>query len=84
MQIQNNPVSWLAGVIAALQWPVVVIAAFVLGRYISKLESRVLKAEANVAMLIERHMPHIHRALSELKESVEVIRALLGASKLPR
>jgi hypothetical protein len=58
-----------------MQWPVVVLAAFYLGRTITKLEGRVLKAEKNMSDLIERHMPHIHKALDEIKTKLEVILA---------
>jgi len=68
MQTQTQtPISYVTSVIAALQWPVVVFAAFMLGRSMTKLEARGLKAEKNVSDLIERHMPHIHNALAEIK-----------------
>lgn len=68
--MQSNPVSWVTTAITALQWPFIVLAAFALGRYVSKLETRVLQAEKNIKDLIERHLPHIHAALSDIKESL--------------
>jgi len=62
-----TPTNYLIGVLSALQWPVVVIAAFALGRSMSKLESRVLKAEKSLSDLMERHLPHIHNALAEIR-----------------
>jgi hypothetical protein len=71
MQTPNptTPLNYLQ----ALQWPVVVIAAFALGHAMSKLENRVLKAEKNVQDLIERHMPSIHRALTDVRSKLDVL-----------
>jgi hypothetical protein len=68
MQEQHaSPLGWVQIWAANLGWPLVVLAAFWLGRYVQKLEMRVTKAESNIALLIERHMPAIHRALAELR-----------------
>ncbi len=63
----NSPLGWLQAFITDLAWPLVVVAAFWLGRYVQKLEMRVAKAETNITMLIERHMPAIHKALAEIR-----------------
>jgi hypothetical protein len=75
--MQTNPSQTALNYLTALQWPVVVLAAFFLGRAMTKLEGRVLKAEKNVQDLIERHMPHIHEALTDIKGKLEVILARL-------
>ncbi len=62
-----TPLQWLQTVAMALQWPVIVAAAFWLGRYVQRLETRLSKAESNLSALIERHMPAIHRALAEIR-----------------
>lgn len=68
MQTSNNtPLTWLQWVVTTLQWPFIVIAAFWVGRLIAKLEMRAIKAESNVTALIERHMPSLHNALSEIR-----------------
>ena len=69
MQVQEHtsPISWIASVATALQWPVIAAAAFWLGRYVRELEMRVVKAESNITALLERHMPAIHRALAEIR-----------------
>jgi hypothetical protein len=66
-----EPMSWVKTAVSALQWPVVVAAAFWLGRYVRELEIRVKKAETNLTALIERHMPAIHRALAEIRGLLE-------------
>jgi len=77
LQVQNtSPVSWITTAVTALQWPFIVIAAFALGRYVSKLETRVLQAELKA--LVERHLPHIHTALSDIKERLEAIKGMLS------
>ena len=63
----TSPLGWLQTFAINLAWPVVVLAAFWLGRYVQKLEQRVAKAETNITMLIERHMPAIHKALAEIR-----------------
>lgn len=68
---QYAPFTWLISLLTAMQWPVIVLAAFALGKSVSKLEGRVLKAEKNVADLVERHMPHIHAALLEIKTMLQ-------------
>jgi hypothetical protein len=73
--MQTNPSQTALNYIAALQWPVVVLAAFFLGRMMTRLETRVLKAEKNVQDLIERHMPHIYKALDEIKGALAVMAA---------
>lgn len=78
MQVQTpEPLGWITKLITSLQWPVIVLAAFWLGKTMSKLEVRVLQAEKNMKDMIERHLPHIHKALAELKEGVMEIRGLL-------
>ena len=62
-----SPLGWIQTAASALQWPVIVIAAFWLGRYVQKLEMRVAKAEQNLSMLMERHVPAIHRMLAEIR-----------------
>lgn len=66
-QTESVPYSWLQQITMALQWPVIVVAAFWLGRVISKLEGRVIVAEKNVSDLVERHMPHLYNALAEIR-----------------
>lgn len=63
----SSPLAYLQSIMAALQWPVVVVAAFTLGRYVRGLETRVLRSEARLEQLIDRHMPAIHRALAEIR-----------------
>jgi SMC interacting uncharacterized protein involved in chromosome segregation len=68
MQEQHtSPLSWIEAVATGLQWPVILVAAFWLGRYVQKLEMRVVKAESRIESLVERHMPAIHRALAEIR-----------------
>jgi hypothetical protein len=62
-----SPLSWLQSWAVAMQWPVIVLAAFWLGRYVQKLEIRVAKAETSITAIVERHMPQIHRALAEIR-----------------
>lgn len=76
-----SPLGWIQHITAALQWPVIVVAAFWLGRYVQRLEVRVLSAEGHVKALIERHLPHVHRALAEIKGRLETIQALLAKGK---
>jgi hypothetical protein len=66
-ETQPTPLSWLRQITDALQWPVIVTAAFWLGRYIHALEERITKAESNVSAIVERHLPAIHNALSEIR-----------------
>lgn len=61
------PLQWLQSVGIALQWPVITAAAFWLGRYVQKIETRVERAESRISALTERHMPAIHRALAEIR-----------------
>ena len=75
MQTTSNPSNWFVTACSALQWPVIVVAAFWLGRGMSKLENRVLKAEKNMQDIIERHLPHIHQALADLKTGLEVVKS---------
>ena len=63
----TTPLSWVQSWATVLQWPVIVFAAFWLGRYVQKLEMRVAKAESYIQILVERHMPAIHRALAEIR-----------------
>lgn len=64
---QNNPSNWLLAWTTALQWPVVVTAAFALGCYVTSLRMRVLSAEKNIKDLVERHLPHVHNALAAIQ-----------------
>lgn len=66
-EVNSTPLTWLQRIVSALQWPVIVIAAFWLGRYVQRLEVRVTKAEAYIQSLMERHMPAIHNALAEIR-----------------
>lgn len=63
----TSPLSWLQTWAFNMGWPVIVIAAFWLGRYVQSLEHRVNKAEDRLTALVERHMPAIHRALAEIR-----------------
>lgn len=74
-QTTATPGNWFTAAIAALQWPFIVACAFALGRYVKTLEHRVLGAEKNVKDLIERHMPHIHKALGQIQTTLEVVKA---------
>lgn len=79
MQEHSAPstwLGWLQSVSSAMQWPLLV-AAFVLGRYVKTLEVRVSNAERNLKDLIERHLPHVHRALAEIKGKLETVQALM-------
>jgi hypothetical protein len=63
--------------IHTLTWPVVVAFAFWAGRYVQKLEARVLTAERNVKNLIERHMPAVHRALGDIAGALDALKHVL-------
>ena len=76
-----SPLSWITDALKALQWPAIAIAAFWLGRYVQKLETRVINAEGHLKALIERHLPHVHRALAELKGKLDTALALLQKGK---
>lgn len=76
-----EPLAWLTKLLGSLQWPVIVCAAFWLGRSMTKLEGRVLRAEASLQAVIERHLPHIHAALSDIKETLAHISGQLGRGK---
>ena len=69
--MQNNPspspFAWLQSWAWNMGWPVVVMAAFWLGRYVQRLETRVHKTEQNIKTLLERHMPAIHNTLAEIR-----------------
>lgn len=78
----SNPGNWLTGILSALQWPFVVVAAFVLGRYVTRLEQRVLQTESNVKALIERHMPHIHKGLRDIAECLEVLKTMVSLKRM--
>jgi hypothetical protein len=60
------PLGWLQTFAINLAWPVVVLGAFWIGRFVQRLEMRVSKAETDMKSLMERHLPAIHNALSEL------------------
>lgn len=62
-----SPMALLQSWAVAMQWPVIVLAAFWLGRYVQKLEIRVAKAESSIKALVDRHMPAIHQALAEIR-----------------
>jgi hypothetical protein len=76
-----SPFSWITQLLTALQWPVIVVAAFFAGRYISSPEDRLDHAEKNIKDLIERHMPHIHNALGDVKTKLDVITAMLVSKR---
>lgn len=67
MTEDHSPLTWIQATATALQWPVIVIGAFWLGRYVQKLEMRVAKAESYIQLLVERHMPAVHRMLAEIR-----------------
>jgi hypothetical protein len=68
MQEQHtSPLGWLQAWAFSMSWPVIVVAAFALGRYAKGLEMRVTKAENSLQQIIERHLPAIHRALAEIR-----------------
>ena len=67
MTEEHSPLTWIQATATALQWPVIVIGAFWLGRYVQKLEMRVSKAESYIKLLVERHMPAVHRMLAEIR-----------------
>lgn len=62
-----TPLDWLRDVATNLAWPIIVGSAYWLGRYVQKAEMRAVKAEQYLNVLVERHMPAIHRALAELR-----------------
>ena len=62
-----SPLAWLQSWVMAMGWPVIVLAAFWVGRYVQQLENRVTAAESLLKALIDRHMPAIHRALAEIR-----------------
>lgn len=64
---EPSPLQWIISIAIALQWPVIVGAAFWLGRYVQRLEMRLIKAESRVEALVDRHMPAIHKALAEIR-----------------
>ena len=61
------PMSWLRDIATTLQWPALVAAAFWGGRHLQDLETRLEKSEAKLAMIVERHMPAIHKALARIE-----------------
>ncbi len=63
----TSPLEWLYAAALTMRWPVIVTAAFWLGRYVRGLELRVARAETRLEQLIERHMPAIHKALAEIR-----------------
>lgn len=68
MQEQHaSPLGWFQTWALNMGWPVVVIAAFWLGRYMQKVETRVVKAEARIESIVTRHLPAIHNALAEIR-----------------
>ena len=74
---EHTPLTWMQQWASALQWPVIVISAFFAGRYVKGLETRVLNAERRLKDVIERHLPHVHRALAEINGKINTITALL-------
>lgn len=78
MQTNQTPVNWVRDIALALQWPVIVIAAFWLGKQMAKLEVRVLKAEKGITDLIERHLPHVHTAIARVEAALQTIQALVS------
>ena len=77
MEANQTPVNWVRDIGYAVQWPVIVLAAFWLGRYVTRLEQRVLKAEKSMTDLITRHMPHLHTALNRIEAALQTIQALV-------
>ena len=63
----TSPFGWLQSWAFNMGWPIIVIAAFWVGRYVQRLEMRVTKAENHIQALIERHLPAVHRALAEIR-----------------
>lgn len=57
-----------------MQWPIVVASAFAIGRYVARLEVRIAGAEKNIKDLVDRHLPHVHSALMDIKEGLAVVR----------
>ena len=68
MQEQHaSPLNWLQTWAVNMGWPIVVVAAFWVGRYVQKLEMRAAKLESHLDSLTGRHMPAVHRALAEIR-----------------
>lgn len=80
--MQSNPIDWAkAKVIAEATWPVLVGAAFWVGRLVAKLEQRLAKAEGKLDTtlrlldtVINRHLPAVHKALAEIRGLLTVRR----------
>lgn len=82
--MQNNspsPVSWIQSLLNGLQWPAICVFIFWLGMYVQLLKTRVTAAETNLKALIERHLPHVHRALAEIKGKLDTLQALMQKGK---
>lgn len=62
-----TPFQWLWLTLCAAGWPVIVVLAYRLGRYIERVETRLKKVETGVTSMLERHLPSIHQALSEIR-----------------
>jgi hypothetical protein len=73
----TSPLAWLLAALDSLKWPALVYSAFWLGRRVERLEHRILSAEANIKTLIDRHLPHVHKALADLRGKLETIQALI-------
>jgi cystathionine beta-lyase/cystathionine gamma-synthase len=74
IQQSHSPLEWIQEWAMHMGWPAVCIGAFLLGRYVKALEHRVDNAEKKlekltevVTEIVERHLSHIHRALSEIR-----------------
>jgi hypothetical protein len=74
----SSPLAWLQYIAERIQWPVIVYSAFWLGRRVERLETRIISAETHIKSLIERHLPHVHRALADLKGKLDTIQALVS------
>jgi hypothetical protein len=77
----TTPASWLQSALNGLQWPAICIFIFWLGSYVERLKTRVTSAEVNLKALIERHLPHVHRALAEIKGKLDTLQALMQKGK---
>ena len=63
---ERSPLTWLQDWAMHMGWPAVVLASFMLGRYVKHLEHRVDKAEESIKQIVERHLPAIHNRLAQI------------------
>ena len=75
------PLNYVKDAATALQWPIVVIAAYYLGCVTTNLKSRLTKAETNLAELLNKHMPALHKVASDIQAKLDSIYSLLMARK---